>query len=123
MAERATRESLHGLKPMPAKRSRVTIDRPFTAAEVERLSYGYIPSSMDDHWFGFAEGDWVYFHRSWSGICKYMFSLVRAEDGSAHIGEAWANAQEKVTVIPDYDARMLRFLIERVLGNSWPFPT
>ena len=121
--ERASRASLHGIKPMPAARARVQIERAFTADEVSRLEMGMIPTSMDDHWFAFAEGDWLYFHRSWSGICKYMLSIVRADDGSARIGEAWANAQERVTIIPNYDARMLRYLVERVLGNDWPFPT
>lgn len=120
--ERATRDSIHALKPMPAKRFAVNIQRSFTPEEVERLEMGMLPEAMDDHWFGFVEDDWLYFHRSWSGICKYMVSLVREPAGGARIGEAWANAQERVTVIPDYDARMLRYLIERVLGNSWPFP-
>jgi hypothetical protein len=120
---RATRSSLHRLTPMPDARGRVEIQRAFTAAEIEQLELGMMPQSMDDHWFGFFEDDWMYFHRSWSGICKYMLSIVRADDGSARIGEAWANAQERVTIIPNYDARMLRYLVERVLGNDWPFPT
>jgi hypothetical protein len=120
---KATRASLERLTPMPSMRRRVEIQRAFTADEVGRLEYGMMPRSMDDHWFAFLEDDWLYFHRSWSGICKYMVKVVRAPDGSAQIGEAWANMKERVTLTLDYDVRMLRYLIERVLGNDWPFPT
>ena len=120
---RATRSSLHRITPMPASRGKVDIQRAFTAGEVAQLELGMLPQGMDDHWFAFFEDDWLYFHRSWSGICKYMVKIARAEDGSAQIGEAWANTKERLTLSKDYDARLLRHLIERVLGNDWPYPT
>jgi hypothetical protein len=121
--QRVTRQSHDRLTPMPATRGRVEIARTFTAAELALLELGMLPRSMDDHWMGFMEDEWLYFHRSWSGICKYMIKVERAEDGTGRITEAWANMKERVTFTVDYDARMMRYLIERVLGNEFPYPT
>ncbi len=122
---RATRASLERLSPMPAQRGRVEIQRSFTPEERANLELGMIPEGMDNHWFAFMEGDWLYVHRSWSGICRYMVRLENDASGASgcHIAEAWANMKERMTLSKDYDARLLRYLIERILGNDWPFPT
>jgi len=108
---------------MPAQRARFEIERVFTAEEREALGMGMIPEGMDNHWFAFVEDDWLYVHRSWSGICRYMVKLAPEPTGGARIAEAWVNMKERVTLSRDYDARLVRYLIETIIGNDWPFPT
>jgi hypothetical protein len=120
---RATRTSIHRVTPMPAARARVEIAREFTADERKMLELGLLPQGMDDHWLVFFEDGWLHCHRSWSGMCRYMLRVEDRPDGTAHIGEAWVNMKERMTLSKDYDTRLLRYLIERTLGNEWPFPT
>jgi hypothetical protein len=121
---RATRESIHRITPMPASRARVEpIDRVFTAEERKTLELGLLPKSMDDHWLLFFEDGWLYAHRSWSGICRYMIRIDDNPDGTARVGETWVNMKERMTLSKDYDVRLVRYLVERTLGNEWPFPT
>jgi hypothetical protein len=120
---RVTRTSIDRLTPMPAARSRVDVARTFTADELSRLELGMMPQGMDDHWAAFMEDDWLYFLRSWSGICKYMVKIERLPDGTGRITEVWASMKDRVTLTLDHDVRLIRWLVERVLGNDWPYPT
>jgi len=71
----------------------------------------------------FFEDGWLYAHRSWSGICRYMIRIDDNADGTARVGETWVNMKERMTLSKDYDVRLVRYLVERTLGNEWPFPT
>jgi hypothetical protein len=52
-----------------------------------------------------------------------MLKIEDHPDGTAHIAEAWVNMKERMTLSLDYDTRLARYLVERTLGNDWPFPT
>ncbi len=72
---------------------------------------------------GFDDG-WLTLHRSYTGACIYAVRLAQVEGGS-EVVEAWANrAPEQYTrTDDDYDARLLRFLVDRLLlGQDAPFP-
>ena len=56
---------------MPAQRETFRFRRPFTAAQMAALRRGHIPQEMEDKWFWFMEGDTLFAHRSWTGICIY----------------------------------------------------
>jgi hypothetical protein len=58
----------------------LAFERRFTAAEYERLAMGYPPGDMDDHWFIYLEGDTLYFHRNWTGLCMYRLRLRADKD-------------------------------------------
>jgi hypothetical protein len=123
MAAPATRDSWQN-KPMPEARVRLAYERRFTAEEHGRLAMGIVPRNSDDKWFVFLEGGWLYLHRSWTGACMYAVRLGAA-DGGSEVAEAWANrAPEQYTrTDDDYDARLLRFLVDRLLlGQDAPFP-
>ena len=121
--QRATRSSIHRIVPMPPQRARFEIERTFTQGERKTLELGLLPQSMDDHWLAFFEDGWLHCVRSWSGICRYMLKIEDHPDGTAHIAEAWLNMKERMTLSVDYDQRLARYLVERTLGNEWPFPT
>lgn len=78
-------------EPLPEKRVPITIDRTFSHEAYLRISQGVVPTEMEEKWFIFLEDDWLYLHRSWTGIC--IFKLKLQPSGPAwRVAEAWANA-------------------------------
>jgi hypothetical protein len=123
-AERATRQSWHNLKPLPAQRSQLSLQRAFTEQEYERIHVGFIPERMEDKWFIFTEDDTLYIHRSWTGYCIYQLTLIK-QDTSYILSEALVNRDESQYSGGDdpYDAKLLMFLIDHLLLNkSGPLP-
>jgi hypothetical protein len=112
---RANRDSWQ-TRPLPERRAQVPFKRAFSAEEYERVQAGFLPREMEDKWFIFLEGDWLYFHRSWTGICIYAVRLLPIDDGH-RVSEAWANRDPAEYRVTDdaYDVDLLRFLVDSVL--------
>jgi hypothetical protein len=122
-AETAKRDGWQ-LKPFPQARATLPYTRSFDAAELEKVKRGLVPAAMEDKWFILFEEPWLYLHRSWSGIGIYAVKL-RAEADGAVVEEAHANRDPAEFRETDdaHDARMLAFLIDRLLlGLSVEFP-
>jgi hypothetical protein len=122
-AERATRQSWTN-KPLPAKHSRLSLQRTFTEQEYERISLGFIPERMEDKWFMFTEEDTLYVHRSWTGNCIYQLALIK-EGANYVISEAFVNRDESQYSGSDdlYDEKLLIFLIDHLLlQQKYPLP-
>ena len=64
---------------MPEKNSTFLLKRTFSEAEIAALRRGNIPKAMEDKWFWFMEGDTLYAHRSWTGICVYRIDFSFAD--------------------------------------------
>ncbi len=77
--KKATRNTWNDLEPFPDKSSRIRLKRRFTEEEFEKMSYGFVPESMDDHWFAFLENETLYYHRSWTGNAVYKVKFVKEE--------------------------------------------
>ena len=58
-------------EPMPERHETFVLRRSFSDAEMAALRRGNIPQEMEDKWFWFMEGDTLFAHRSWTGICIY----------------------------------------------------
>jgi hypothetical protein len=114
--ERATRQSWPSLKPLPAKRSRLSLQRAYTEQEYERIRLGFIPERMEDKWFIFAEHNTLYIHRSWTGYCIYQLTLIK-EDTKYAVSEAFANRDETQYSGGEnpYDEKLVMFLIDHLL--------
>ena len=109
---------------LPEARVRIPFARDFDAGERARIAAGIVPQQMEDKWFIFQEDDWLFFHRSWAGVCIYALRLRPAGSGGG-VEEAWANRDPGQYAKTDeaYDARMLAFLIDRLLlGRAVAFP-
>ncbi len=110
--------------PLPEQRAELPYARSFTAAEYERLRRGLVPQQMEDKWFAFYEAPWLFLHRSWTGLCIYGVELREEGDGAVVVG-AWANRapDEYRETEADHDAKILAFLIDRLLlGLPATFP-
>lgn len=121
---RATRNSWHKLKDLPALTATLSIERKFNDVEFRTICLGLIPDSMDDKWFIFFEEPKLYFHRSWTGQCIYEVEFAREKE-SFIASKVLANRDPEQYKISDniYDQALLLFLIENLLlGNQTPFP-
>ena len=65
---------------MPEKNSTFVLTREFTAEQIAALRHGNIPREMEDKWFWFMEGDTLYAHRSWTGVCVYRIDFSFADN-------------------------------------------
>jgi hypothetical protein len=51
----------------------------FSAEDLERLRWGFVPRVMEDKWFILAEGSSLRFYRSWTG--QFCYSARLTDDG------------------------------------------
>lgn len=122
-AMRATSAS-RKTEPLPANRARLKLDRSFSRAEWAALQLGFIPQEMEDKWFIYEAGGWLYFHRSWTGFCIYWVQFREAPNGG-EIAEAWVSREKEQykQTNDDYDARLLSWLIDvLLLKRPAPYP-
>ena len=56
---------------MPDEHAAFILRRPIPPGQMAILRRGHIPRAMEDKWFWYMEGDTLYAHRSWTGICIY----------------------------------------------------
>ncbi len=68
------------IKEMPKKNATFILARSFSAEQIAALRYGNIPMEMEDKWFWFMEGDTLYAHRSWTGICVFRVDFSFADN-------------------------------------------
>ena len=66
-------------EPMPVQHEVFVLERAFSDEEMEALRRGNIPEVMEDKWFWYMEGQTLWAHRSWTGVCIYRIDFK--EDG------------------------------------------
>lgn len=111
-------------KPMSSERAKTRYHDKFTPREMDKIRLGYIPEEMEEKWFIYMEGDWLYLHQSWTGDCTFMVRFYR---GAYHyrIAEAWTTRDgiERGTLKRKDDAREMKFLIRfLLLGEDIEYP-
>jgi len=60
---------------MPAQHDTFILDRVFTSEQMDILRKGFVPKSMDDHWFWYMENNTLFAHRGWTGYCIYIIEF------------------------------------------------
>jgi hypothetical protein len=111
-------------QPLPEARAPIPYARAFDRDESARAKRGLVPQQREDKWFIYHEDSWLFFHRSWTGICVYAVRLRADGEGSAVEG-AWVNRDpEQYRATDDaHDVALLSFLVEALLlGRAVPFP-
>lgn len=71
----ATRSSWE-IFPMDAVKQ-IDISLNFNQEQFEKIKRGFIPHQMEEKWFIFYENEWLYFHRSWTGIGMYKAQIKK----------------------------------------------
>lgn len=109
---------------MPVARARIVLERTFLPQDYERIKHGLVPQEMEDKWFMYFEGEWLYIHRSWTGLCIYQVRLEPAAAGY-RVAEAWVNQdpQQYRPADDNYEAQFLLWLIDcLLLGKDFKPP-
>lgn len=102
--------------------SPIPYERIFAPDEFAHMRAGLVPQSMDEKWFIYFEAPFLYFHRSWGGVGVYRIELVERDDGVATT-EVLCAEEVLRRSSPEYEARLLAFLIGRLLlGEKIDFP-
>lgn len=106
------------LLPMPWRRWPLGLAATFTRSEVVAIKQGFMPQDMDDRWRIRSQGDWVYFHRSWTGSCIYSLQLC-AQNNAYAIRRSWVNRnRSEYRGQPiELERETCRSLIDRLLLN------
>ena len=60
---------------MPEAHEHFKLERNISGEELNNLRYGHIPHEMEDKWFSYMEGNTLYAHRSWTGLCIYIIEI------------------------------------------------
>jgi hypothetical protein len=114
---------MHNVPPVE-HRADLGLATAYSPLEFEQIRRGVTPHEMEDKWAIMFEDPWLYFQRSWSGICVYGLRFERSAAG-ATVVESWVNrdeAQCRATAI-DYDQAMVQFLIDfLMLGRQAVLP-
>lgn len=105
--------------PLPKARLRLPFRRSFSPDEWARIRAGLIPVEMEHKWFIYADDEWLWFHRSWTGYCIYKVR-IRDTDRGGEIMEAWVNNNSKQCELdkffkPKYLSHLIDLLL---LGRS-----
>jgi len=122
--ERATAVSWK-IKPMPAAHKELALEGSYSAEEYAQISLGFIPQEQQDKWFIYLEGEWLHFHRSWTGSCIFQLHLA-PEDDYYRADKAIVNRDPAQYRSSDdeQDARLISHLVDDLLlGRFSVFPS
>jgi len=75
MSDKIAQKSDWEVEDMPEKTREFILNRTFSPQDMEALTRGNIPQEMEDKWFWYMDGNRLYAHRSWSGICIYIIEF------------------------------------------------
>ncbi len=64
---------------LSGKTQEFTLNRSIPQSKSEDVQRGFIPQTINDRWFIYAEKDKIYIHNSWSGTCRYIISICKSK--------------------------------------------
>ncbi|MCC9656692.1 hypothetical protein LOC70_12850 [Rhodopirellula sp. JC737] len=111
----ASRDDWNTLEP-PTVREQLDYTASFDLCHEGELSAGLVPECMEDKWFVYRDGDWLYFHRSWTGALIYWVKLD-FDTQSIAVSESWVNRESEQYSSTDtaYDRALVDYLIRGLL--------
>ena len=101
------------VKPLPAARKKLVVDKVYTNQEMARIFRGFVPHSDDDKWVMYYEDGILFMHRSWTGFCIYRVCFTPIETGWA-VADVLVNRHPQQQYLQGDDAAEARFLLEMI---------
>ena len=95
-------------EPMPEQHDTFLLERTFSPQQMEALRRGNIPQEMEDKWFWYMEGDTLYAHRSWTGLCIFK---VEFRPDNRHLVTVNRDPEQYGCTDTDEDAKSLNNLL------------
>ena len=94
---------------MPKQHDTFILRRPFTARQMAALRRGNIPQVMEDKWFWFMEGNTLFAHRSWTGVCIYRMEIKSDGDHAVTVNR---DPEQYKCASAEEDVRQLNKLLD-----------
>ena len=115
-----TTASSWNIKPMPEDQKELPLSGVYTEEEFEKISYGFLPQDQQDKWFIYLEGEWLNFHRSWTGACIFKLEIV-LNNCKYHAIKAVVNRdpEQYRSTNDEQDVKLIAFLIDQLLLNRF----
>lgn len=109
-------KALWKVREMPAHHKTLLLDGSFTPDEFAQLGQGFIPQEMEDKWFIYFDGEWLHFHRSWTGACIFQLQIL-ADNNLYRANQALVNRHpDQYRATNDqHDVQLISFLIDTLL--------
>ncbi|MCA9935727.1 MAG: hypothetical protein KC415_17450 [Anaerolineales bacterium] len=101
---------------MPSQQKELLIDGAYAAPEMGQIALGYIPQEQQDKWFIYFDGQWLHFHRSWTGSCIFQMRLLR-EEGHYRADKLLVNQDPAQYKMDDdqYNLSLAAYLVDHLL--------
>ncbi len=110
----ATRDSWKR-EPPGGPFDRYPLDWAYDPEDLERIRWGLIPRAMEEKWVAYADGDELFFHRSWTGVLCFVLRLTPRGIDELRIAHGMPNHP--------WQTKVARWLVEaKLVGRDWPFP-
>ena len=103
---------------MPEQNEKFILEADFTDEQIEVLKRGHIPKAMEDKWFRYAEGDTLYIHRSWGGICLF---IIEFRDDGKHLVTVNRDPEQYSRNDLEYDFRWLTRCLARWIDSDYSY--
>ncbi len=111
----ATRSSWE-ITPMPSKYRTLSFSKKLTEEQMNILRRGYIPQSMEEKWFYYMEGNILYAHRGWTGICLFTVTF-NGENSILTLNEEELDTLKSVIGLPYSCKKAISMLIDGWAGK------
>jgi hypothetical protein len=98
----------------PKAHERIEYQRTFSQREWIRVRMGLCPVEQEDKWFVYADNEWLWLHRSWTGHCVFKARVRDVVDGGV-IDEVWVNKNPKQYESGPEDAPLFSRVVESLL--------
>ena len=110
---KATKEDWKA-KPPPEYLIQYELQLEYSQDEYDELMLGIVPEAMEDKWFIYSEDEWLYFHRSWSGV--FIGKIRFRQEGIKFItDELWVIPSEPSQNIILTESELFEILIGSLL--------
>lgn len=102
---------------------RIEISISLNQEQFDKLTFGSIPESMDDHWFVYFESDWIYCHRSWTGYLIFKCQIQQIGSDRYEIKELVVERDINRYGKLDYNLIIgeFKWLIDYLVTRRMPF--
>ncbi len=105
-------------EPLPLKRTSISLNRSFSAEEMEIICRGIVPEEIEDRWFVYWQNHRLFFHRSWTGFCVFIVHF-KEENGCYRMVDAEVNRDRNQykNIDDEKDRKYISSLIDAILAH------
>ncbi|ENM8676581.1 hypothetical protein AB8302_004613, partial [Vibrio parahaemolyticus] len=84
------------VKEVPDQKIDLGFKKAFSNSDANKILRGHKPAEMEDKWFIYSEGSWVYFVRSWTGHYIFGIELSNNMQGEISVISSWVNGNNEI---------------------------